>query len=56
MKLDPELIPAQTALVRLMAIDSDPAKADARQAVPRQYPDRAEGAALIALAWARSRA
>lgn len=53
-KLDPELVPAQTALVRLLAIDSDPAKADKLAKQFRgKYPDRAEGAALIALAWAR---
>jgi predicted Zn-dependent protease len=53
-KLDPELIPAQTSLVRLLAIDSDPSKAATLAKQFRaKYPDRAEGAALAALAWAR---
>jgi len=53
-RLDPDLVVAQTALARDMAIDGDPARAGelARQ-FRAKYPDRAEGAALVALAWAR---
>jgi hypothetical protein len=53
-RLDPELIVAQVAFVRAMAIDGDAQKAGelARQ-FHAKYPERAEGAALVALAWAR---
>jgi tetratricopeptide (TPR) repeat protein len=53
-KIDPGLFPAQVALARAMAIDGDPAEAKRLAAAVRaQAPDRAEGIALVALAWAR---
>jgi len=53
-KLDPELIIAQIGLVRSTAIEGDPVKAmELAKAFKAKYPDRAEGAALVALAWAR---
>ena len=53
-KLDPELVVAQVGLVRSTAIDGDPVKAmELAKAFRAKYPDRAEGAALVALAWAR---
>ncbi len=53
-KLDPELVIARTGLVRSTAIDGDPVKAmELAKAFQAKYPDRVEGAALVALAWAR---
>jgi predicted Zn-dependent protease len=53
-KLDPELVIAQVGLVRSTAIDGDPVKAmELAKAFKAKYPDRAEGPALVALAWAR---
>ncbi|MEO6418918.1 MAG: hypothetical protein ABIP39_05900, partial [Polyangiaceae bacterium] len=53
-RLDPELVVAQVALVRAMSIDGDPAKAaELAKQFRAKYPDRAEGVALVALAWAR---
>ncbi len=53
-RLDPDLVVAQVALVRAMAIDGDPTKAaELAKQFRVKYPDRAEGAALVALAWAR---
>ncbi|WP_394826796.1 hypothetical protein [Pendulispora albinea] len=53
-RLDPELVAAHVALVRLLALSGDAAKAAALAKEFRaKYPDRAEGAALVALTWAR---
>ncbi len=53
-KLDPELMVAQVGLVRATAIDGDPVKAmELAKAFKTKWPDRAEGPALVALAWAR---
>jgi Tfp pilus assembly protein PilF len=53
-RLDPELIPAQIALARSMAIDGDVTKAaELAKDFRTKHPDRAEGQALVALAWAR---
>ena len=53
-KLDPELVVARIGLVRSTAIEGDPVKAmELAKAFRAKYPDRAEGAALVALAWAR---
>jgi predicted Zn-dependent protease len=53
-RLDPELVVAQVALVRAMAIDGDAQKAsELAKQFRAKYPDRAEGVALVALAWAR---
>ncbi|MDB4994214.1 MAG: repeat protein [Myxococcaceae bacterium] len=53
-RLDPDLVVAQVALVRAMAIDGDASKAgELAKQFRAKYPDRAEGAALVALAWAR---
>lgn len=53
-KLDPDLLAAQIGLVRATAVDGDPVKAmELAKAVRTKYPDRAEGAALVALAWGR---
>jgi hypothetical protein len=53
-KLDAGLFPAQVALARVTAIDGDPAEARRlATAIRTQAPDRAEGIALVALAWAR---
>ncbi len=53
-KLDPELIVAQFMLTRAMAIDGDPRRAaDLAKEFRIRYPARAEGAALVALAWSR---
>jgi tetratricopeptide (TPR) repeat protein len=53
-KLTPELFPAQVALARSTAIEGDPVEA-ARLAkgVRALAPARAEGVALVALAWSR---
>ncbi|HEY1955815.1 MAG TPA: hypothetical protein VGH28_09380 [Polyangiaceae bacterium] len=53
-KIDPELVAARIGLVRSTAIDGDPVKAmDLAKAFVAKYPDRSEGGALVALAWAR---
>lgn len=53
-KLDPELFIARVALTRTVAIDGDPQKAvELAKDIRTRYPDRAEGVALLALAWAR---
>ncbi len=53
-KLDPDLIIAHVGLVRSTAIDADPVKAmELAKAFRAKFPDRPEGAALVALAWAR---
>jgi hypothetical protein len=52
--LDPGLIVAQLNLVRAMALDGDVSKAmDRAKAAKEKLADRPEGAALVALAWAR---
>jgi tetratricopeptide (TPR) repeat protein len=53
-KLAPELFPAQVALARATATEGDPAEAmRLAKAVRALAPDRAEGVALVALAWSR---
>ena len=53
-KLDPDLIIAEVALAKQTAIDGDPAKAaELAKAFRAKRPERVEGAALAALAWAR---
>ena len=53
-KLDPELIIAHLGFIRTTAMDGDPAKAmELAKAFRAKYPDRIEGQALVALAWAR---
>ena len=53
-KGDPDLFLARVALTRAVAIDGDPAKAvELAKDIRTRYPDRAEGLALMALAWAR---
>jgi predicted Zn-dependent protease len=53
-KLAPKLVLADILLARATAIDGDPAKAaELAKQFRTKYPDRAEGAALVALAWAR---
>jgi tetratricopeptide (TPR) repeat protein len=53
-KLDPELIVAQLLLTRATAIDGDPRRAaDLAKELRLRYPTRAEGSALVALAWSR---
>ncbi|OJY31416.1 MAG: hypothetical protein BGO98_15230 [Myxococcales bacterium 68-20] len=53
-KLDPELIVAQVLLTRAMAVDGDPQRAaELAKEFRLRYPDRAEGFALVALAWMR---
>jgi tetratricopeptide (TPR) repeat protein len=52
-KLDPNLVIAQVLLAQSTAID-DPAKAeDLAKQFRTKFPERPEGAALIAMAWAR---
>jgi predicted Zn-dependent protease len=54
LKLDPDLFIARVALTRTVAIDGDPQKAvELAKDIRTRYPDRAEGLALMALAWAR---
>lgn len=54
LKIDPDLFMARIALTRTVAIDGDPAKAvELAKDIRTRYPDRAEGQALLALAWAR---
>jgi tetratricopeptide (TPR) repeat protein len=53
-RLDPNLVIAQILLAQSTAIDGDPTKAgDLAKQFKAKYADRPEGAALIALAWAR---
>src|SRR5215472_12616014 len=53
-KLDPQLIIAQILQAKDVAIDGDPQKAaDLAKQFKAHYPERAEGPALICLAWAR---
>ena len=53
-KLDPDLIIAEMDLAKQTAIDGDPSKAaELAKAFRARHPDRVEGAALVALAWAR---
>jgi hypothetical protein len=53
-RLQPDLVPAHIALARSMAIDGDVNKAaELAKAFRTKYPDRLEGQALVALAWAR---
>ncbi len=53
-KLAPDLFPAQVALARATAIEGDPAEAiRLAKGVRALAPDRAEGVALVALAWSR---
>lgn len=53
-KLEPELIVAQVLLTRAMAVDGDPQRAaELAKEFRIRYPDRAEGFALVALAWMR---
>ena len=53
-KIDPALVVAQVALARATAIDGDDdSAADLAKAFRTKFPDRVEGAALVALAWGR---
>jgi hypothetical protein len=53
-KLDPDLVVSHVALARSTAIDGDAQKAmELAKAFRARLPDRAEGAALVALAWGR---
>ena len=53
-KLAPDLFPAQIAVVRASAVGGDPAEAmRLAKALRTSAPDRAEGVALVALAWSR---
>lgn len=53
-KLAPNLVLADILVARAVAIDGDPNKAaDLAKQFRVKYPDRPEGAALVALAWAR---
>ncbi len=53
-KLDPGLMIAQILLARATAVDGDPHHAgELAKELHAKYPDRVEGATLIALAWAR---
>ena len=53
-KLDPKLVVAEIALARSTAIDGDAQQAgELAKQFRAKYPDRVEGAALIALSWAR---
>ena len=53
-KLDPNLVIAQLLLARATAVDGDPRHAaELAKEVRTKYPDRMEGATLVALAWAR---
>ncbi|MEO8799908.1 MAG: hypothetical protein ABI551_18575, partial [Polyangiaceae bacterium] len=54
LKGDPDLFLARIALTRTVALDGDPAKAmELAKDIRTRYPDRAEGLALLGLAWAR---
>ena len=53
-KLDPQLVIAQVLLARATAVDGDPHRAgELAKELHAKYPDRVEGATLVALAWAR---
>jgi tetratricopeptide (TPR) repeat protein len=53
-KLAPDLIPAQIMLARAVALEGDRAKGtDLARTFRSKWPDRPEGAALVALNWAR---
>ncbi len=53
-KIAPSLVIAQVALARATAIDGDTqSAADLAKAFRTKFPDRVEGAALVALAWGR---
>jgi predicted Zn-dependent protease len=53
-KLAPSLLLADLMLARATAIDGDPTKAaELAKQFKTKYPDRAEGSALVALAWGR---
>jgi hypothetical protein len=53
-RLDPALMVAQVLLARATAVDGDPHHAgELARDLHAKYPDRVEGATLIALAWAR---
>ncbi len=53
-KLDPELLVAQMLLIRAMAVDGDPQRAnELAKDFRAKHQDRIESAALVALAWAR---
>ncbi len=53
-KLAPDLFVAQVLLTRAMAVDGDPRQAmELAKEIRAKRPDRPEGAALVALAWAR---
>jgi tetratricopeptide (TPR) repeat protein len=53
-RLAPELMVAEVAVVRQAAIEGDAQKAaDLAKQFRTKFPDRAEGAALVSLAWAR---
>jgi tetratricopeptide (TPR) repeat protein len=53
-KLDPNLVIAELLLARATAVDGDPHHAaELAKALRAKYPDRVEGATLVALAWAR---
>jgi hypothetical protein len=53
-RLDPELVIAQVLLARATAVDGDPRHAGELAVQFRaKFPDRIEGATLVALAWAR---
>jgi hypothetical protein len=52
--LDPDLLAAQVMLARTTILERDPAKGlELARAVAARWPDRAEGPALVGLAWAR---
>jgi predicted Zn-dependent protease len=53
-RIEPNLVIAQILLTQATAIDGDPGKAlDFAKQFRAKYPDRSEGGALLALAWAR---
>lgn len=53
-KLAPDLFVAEMLQARATAVDGDPHRAaELAKALRIRYPDRVEGAALVALAWAR---
>jgi tetratricopeptide (TPR) repeat protein len=52
--LDQELVPAQVMLARAVALEGDRGKGlDLARSFRTKWPDRPEGSALVALAWAR---
>jgi predicted Zn-dependent protease len=53
-RIEPDLVIAQILLAQSTAIDGDPGKAaELAKQFRTKYPDRPEGGALVALAWAR---